>query len=167
VYLRPSQPDINHEPYILCPRSSDSTAPNPVCNSGRPRLGVSMSPGSRHVPSCVASPATGLASGVFSMKHIHCWQYHFPTNDLRREWLSVLSENGNTTVTPEIKKLDEHLEAQLNMPFANHDHLLAFLALMDLFGPFPKTISSPQSFIITGSGTAWRAPSFTALSSPR
>jgi hypothetical protein len=72
------------------------------------------------------------------MKHIHCWQYHFPTNDLRREWLSVLSENGNTTVTPEIKKLDEHLEAQLNRPFANHDDLLAFWRLWTYLARFPK-----------------------------
>jgi hypothetical protein len=26
----------------------------------------------------LAFPATGSANGVFSMKHIHCWQYHRP-----------------------------------------------------------------------------------------
>jgi len=41
VHLHHSKPDFNHEPYTLCPHSSDSTAPNPVRNPSRRRLGVS------------------------------------------------------------------------------------------------------------------------------
>lgn len=40
MYLHHFKPDINQEPYILCPRSSDSTAPNPICNPSRPASGT-------------------------------------------------------------------------------------------------------------------------------